>query len=327
MKHYALLFLVCLLLFVGIPLLALPKAEIEQPTPNLPAAAPLPSPPAEITLRLTESGETITLPAREYIFGVVAAEMPLNYHDEALKAQAVAAYTYAMRLIGNGGEGFVLSDDPDHHQAFITRAKATEKWGEKAAENTARLDKITAETEGMMLLYDSAPILAAYHDTSCGRTIPAAQLWGGDYPYLPSVESAGDMLSPHYQQKTTLTAEQFAENCKRMGINLTEDPSQWVSPPKFDKFGTVETFQICSATLSGPDARKIFSLPSAAFDVEYSAEVGFTFTTRGRGHGVGMSQTGANYMALCGNTFEEILNWYYPGAQIGKNIENVSRET
>ncbi len=316
-KYYAL----CLFVFVSVlafgPLLALPKETAAVTPPATPVISPQVAPDRSIRLLRTATQEVLTLPAREYVFGVVAAEMSMSCHDEALKAQAVAAWTYALYCAKDTAEqDWDVSDDPAHHQAFLTRSEAMEKWGSRAEEYAQRLDNVTKSVEGQVITYNASPIMAAYHDTSWGRTVAAEELWGGDYPYLVSVESAGDLLSPSLQNKKTLTAEEFAEICKTNSINLTGEAETWLAGTELNQCGMVKTFKICQSSISGTDARKIFSLRSAAFDVSYSAEVGFTFTVRGNGHGVGMSQTGANYMALCGSPYTEILGWYYPGTAL-----------
>ena len=331
-KYYAIAISFFILALAAAPLLALNHAPAEPPMPQLPTAAvPAdPDPDSEpepqeeksdnsFRMKLTESGEIIEIPAREYVFGVVAAEMSMLSHDEALKAQAVAAYTYAVYCAAKSQEDFEITDDPSLHQAFLTRAEAMEKWGEKAEEYAARLDSITAATQGLILTYDSAPILAAYHDTSCGRTLPASAVWGGDYPYLISVESAGDLISPSFKKVQAISEADFAEICKKYGISLSGEAQNWVSAPQLDEFGAVRSIKICESEISGADARKIFGLRSAAFDISFSGEEGFKFTTRGYGHGVGMSQTGANYMALCGSPYTEILAWYFPETKLEKH--------
>lgn len=316
MKKYRIFAAAILFLcFLVVPLAALEPAVAEEPI--LPTAAPEKSPPPAIKVLRSATGKTEELAAREYIFGVVAAEMSMSNHDEALKAQAVAAYTYALcKAEQAGSDDFALSDDPSVHQAYISRAEAMEKWGERAEEYAARLDSITKSVEGQAVYYQGHPILAAYHHLSCGRTLPAAHVWGKDYPYLISVESAGDLLSPSYKKETTISQEKFAEICQKNGITLSGEPAEWIKSAENDKYGCVDTITICQSTISGADARKIFGLRSTAFEAKWADGIGFTFSVRGYGHGVGLSQTGANYMALCGSNYTEILGWYYPGTKL-----------
>lgn len=323
---YPLTVLLSLFVFLLTPLFALPEAAAgNTPSAALPAGTDAARPAKEIRLKKSGSGEIVTLAARDYVFGAVAAEMPMTYSDEALKAQAVVCYTYALyKAERRADEDYDLTDDPATDQAYITRAEAIEKWGDQAEAYAKRLDAVAAETEGMVITYNGDPILAACHDTSCGRTQPAAEVWGGDYPYLISVESAGDLLSPSYISEKTVSAEEFAEICKTLSITAEGDAAKWVTEnPEYNDSGSVKTLNICGTAVKGTDVRSAFSLRSAAFDITYSADSGFTFTVRGYGHGVGMSQTGANYMALCGSDYGEILAWYYPNTK----LTAVSRET
>lgn len=316
-RYYIITTALFLSVFMFLPLLSLPKAENPSPPATQQVIAPAPTVDRSIRLLRKAEEKVIALPAREYVFGVVAAEMSMSCHDEALKAQAVAAWTYALYCSKDSDEqDWDVSDDPATHQAYMTRSEAMEKWGSRAEEYAARLDAVTKSVEGQVITHNSAPILAAYHDTSWGRTLAAGELWGGDYPYLISVESAGDLLSPSLQSKKILTAEEFAEICRSGGINLSGEAETWLGGTELNDCGMVKTLKICQSSISGVDARKLFSLRSAAFEVSYAPESGFTFTVRGNGHGVGLSQTGANYMALCGSTYTEILGWYYPGTTL-----------
>lgn len=317
----------CLAFFLLVPLAAVPEAAgAWESTPGaLQAGTPAAKPATEIRLKRTDSDEILTLAAREYVFGAVAAEMPMTYSDEALKAQAVVCYTYALYQADKNKEtDYDLTDDSSTHQAFLTRAEAMEKWGGRAEEYAKRLDSITSEIEGLYLTYNNEPILAVCHDTSCGKTQNASDVWGGEYPYLVSVESVGDLLSPSYQSQKTVSAEEFAETMGNLSAELSEDASKWVTdtPVCYDS-GTVKSLTVGGKKFKGTEIRQAFGLKSAAFTVTYAEDSGFTFTVRGYGHGVGMSQTGANYMALCGSDYKEILNWYYTDVK----LTDVSRET
>ena len=266
-----------------------------------------------------ESKEVSEVPAADYVFGVVAAEMPASYQPEALKAQAVAAYTYAcykrQSRIDTGGK-YDLSADSSDDQGFLSTDKLTEKWGDKAGEYTEKITAAVSEVLGYMITYEGKPVFAAYHAISGGKTESAGNVWTKDYPYLKPVDSVGDLLCPTYLSEATFSAEDFAKAAASL-CNLTGDPSGWIGEPQRSDSGTVLSYPLGGTKVTGKKMREAFSLRSANFDLTF-ANGTFTFTVRGYGHGVGMSQYGANYMALQGNTFIEILAWYYTGCTLEK---------
>jgi len=305
-RSFTVLLALCLILAMALPLLALPDQQ-SAAVPNIPAAAEVADPPPAIPIKTGADGETVLLAAREYVFGVVAAEMPMSCHDEALKARAVAAYSYALYCLSESEQP--LTAVPATHQAYITRAAAMEKWGERAEEYAARLDNITKETEGLYLSYGGEPALALCHAISSGRTADGSAL-GLNKPYLTAVESAGDPLSPKYRTVKAFNTEQFAELCRNGGITLGEEAADWLKT-------TDGGYLLGGGNRSAAEIQKLFGLPSPSFEITFS-EGAFTFTCFGAGHGVGMSLNGANFMALCGSSYAEILQWYYPETKIEK---------
>ena len=272
------------------------------------------------SVKMSDGGKIKKIAAKEYVFGVLAAEMPAQYETEALKAQAVAAYTYALYKkdeAKKAGKNYDLGDSGTDSQCYITRKAAREKWGEKADEYEKKFDKVVAETSRLAVLYDGKPILAAYHAISAGKTENASEIWGGDYPYLKSVDSVGDLLNPDYLTQVSVTAEEFAQKLKDKGIESVGDPTGFLGEKKCSTVGSVLSITVCGKALSGEDMRSAFGLRSADFDV--ALENGsFVFTVRGYGHGVGMSQYGAKRMAEDGSTYIEILSAYYTGCKLGK---------
>lgn len=264
--------------------------------------------------------EKITnLSERDYILGVVAAEMPATYQPEALKAQAVVAYTYACykrnSRIKHGGK-YDLSADSSTDQGFISQDKLSEKWGENTESYQKKITDAVDEVLGYVLTYEKQPIFAAYHAISGGKTESAKNVWDTDYPYLQPVDSVGDLLCSTYLSEVSLTAEEFAAAAKEL-CTLSGDPSAWVGEITRSNSGTVLSCLLGGTSVTGKQMRTAFSLRSANFDVVYE-NGSFKFTVRGYGHGVGMSQYGANYMALQGNNFMEILAWYYKDCTLEK---------
>lgn len=266
-------------------------------------------------IKVLKDGDVTQYSANDYIFGVVAAEMPALYETEALKAQAVAAYTFACyRKLNNTNGEYDISADSDTAQCFITREEARARWGEKADEYTQKIDNCIAAVEGELLLYEGQPIFAAYHAISSGTTNSCADVWASDLPYLKSVDSAGDPLADGYLSEATFTADQIAEKLKIITAPLGE-PKNYFADIKTTDNGYVQNVTYCGKQMSGSEICKSLDLRSANFSVNF-AENSFTFTVKGYGHGVGMSQTGADYMAKQGSNYKEILLHYYNGATL-----------
>lgn len=278
---------------------------------------------SDFKVLLSESGEVVTMSEAEYIYGVIAAEMPPVYEVNALKAQAVACYTYAYSKRAAERKkptpelkGADISDSPDTHQGYITDGKAREKWGENYEAYMARITGAVDDVIGQVIIYDGKPILAAYHCISSGKTEDAKVLWGEDIPYLKSVSSPGDMLSPEYKTQVSFSKAEFKETVKKIdGLELQDDSTQWVGKPETSEAGTVISVPIGSTRQSGAKIRELFKLRSANFDIVYKDST-FTFTVYGYGHNAGLSQYGADYMARQGNTYVDILKHYYSGAEI-----------
>lgn len=268
------------------------------------------------TVKLTATDKTVRLSRSEYLFGVVAAEMGGGFEPEALKAQAVAAYSFALyRSAENGSKPYDLTDDPSIDQGYLSREEAKAKWGERFSDYEKAIDDAIASVDGYKLVDDdSKPILAAYHAVSCGRTESAAVAWGQDIGYLQPVESVGDLLSPNYLSQRSFTAAELAEKLAP-AVSLTGDKAGWLGKVTLSESGTVTEIVLGGKSLSGEQVRSLLGLRSAAFEIAPSDD-GFIFNVKGYGHGVGMSQYGANYMAKCGSTFLEILSHYYTGCKM-----------
>ena len=193
-----------------------------------------------------------------------------------------------------------------------------EKWGDKYERYHEKILSAVSEVAGEAVTYNSEPIVAAYCAISTGKTENAADIWGGELPYLVSVVSSGDKLSPDCSSTVVLSTEQFRQALSGEGdIQLGDDPSAWIGNIERTEAGAVKNITIGSKTLTGANARKLFSLRSPAFSVEYS-NGNFTFNVSGYGHLIGMSQYGADYMARNGSDYKTILTHYYTGTEIKK---------
>ncbi len=315
----------CCSLLVLAVMLILPLSVMKKPEAKaaIPAAAITAQNSAETddAFRiLNAETKTVTeMSAKEYIFGVLAAEMPALYDQEALKAQAVASYTFACyRRAENADKDYDLTTDFNTDQSFITEEKARERWGEKADEYADKLKNAVKEVENLALTYDGKPILAVYHAVSSGKTEDCKNVWGGDYPYLRAVASPGDTLAPDYISKAVFSEEEV-KNKLTEKCGLSGEPSGWFGKTERTPSLTVTSVDICGTKLIGAEIRALFSLRSASFDTEYK-DGEFTFTVYGYGHGVGMSQYGANHMAKQGSDFKEILLHYYSGCRVERLV-------
>ncbi len=272
---------------------------------------------------LPGSKKVVTVTPEEYLIGVVAAEMPALYHEEALKAQAVAAFTYAYRkkLSIAEGEKYHLSADSTVDQGYITKAERKKKWGEKFSEYEAKIKKSVSAVKDLIIVYDNEPILAAYHAISYGNTEDAKNIWQKEYPYLKSVSSIGDLLAPEFLSEVKIPISEFKEKIKKMGVTTKEENgAAYIGKIEKSKAGTVLKIAIGDKTFTGAEIRNAFELRSSSFDLIFKDDI-FIFSVVGYGHSVGMSQFGADYMAKQGSSYTEILKTYYTGVDIVKSTK------
>lgn len=270
----------------------------------------------KVRVYLHNEKRTVDVDILEYLTGVVAAEIEPSYETEAIKAQAVAAHTLMIfKKSENNNQGYDISDNSAVDQGYIDKNDRQKKWGDDFSKYESRVRDAIGKVLNKTITYNSKPILAVYCDTSGGKTESAKNIWGGDYPYLVPVESVSDMLSPNYISTVTYTKEEFSAMAQSLKVNLSNDSSKWIGKSTCSDSGTVLKIKIGDKELSGKKIRETFVLRSANFDLEQSGGK-FIFTVRGYGHGVGMSQFGANYMAKGGSKYDEILKWYYSGCEI-----------
>lgn len=260
--------------------------------------------------------ETVEVDFFEYVCGSVAAEMPLSYHEEALKAQAVACYTNALRLKKESEKSYHISDDSSVHQGYLNQEQRQEKWGEEYEKYEAKLESIVKSVEGQALYYENELCIAAFHAICSGKTESAETIWGEKVPYLVSVKSNGDNLSPQYSTELVFDKEDFSKYAEK--IEITDDINSLkniIKTTKTSKSGTVLKATIKDKEFTGEEIRKAFGLRSLVFTVK-TTKTAVTFNVTGYGHGVGMSQYGADFMARQGSSYEEILKHYYKGVEI-----------
>ena len=264
-----------------------------------------------ISVRLSD-GKHTTMDIEEYITGVVLGEMPADFEPEALKAQAVAARTYTVKALQTGGKhgNGSICTDPTCCQAFVSEEAYLSKGGTK--ENLEKVRTAVLDTAGWVLTYEGELIEATYFSCSGGKTEDAAAVWGTDYPYLQAVSSPGEEGAAHYSDTICYSREEFET---KIGCTLEGDPADWFKIKSYTPGGGVETMEICGTAYSGTQLRKLLGLPSTLITIS-STEDTITIVTKGYGHRVGMSQYGADAMAVVGCNFIKILSHYYPGTQL-----------
>ena len=350
MKNVLIVSLALLAAAFVIPLLALgqaPLAEFYTPAPEQspPATVP-PSPPepsgspapqtepspapsvaigvtdAETTLRVQTADGVEIITMREFLYGVVAAEMPALYRLEALKAQAVAARTFALGKHMHAEAD--ICGDPAHCLAYRPLAVTAAEWGGDGGELSDKIRAAVDQTDGQVLTYEGRLIDALFFAVSSGSTENAADVWGTDLPYLRGVDSPWDMESPGYESSVTVSVDEARRvlGASRPGADLSGDPGSWFGTARRSAAGGVISISAGGAEFTGAEVRTLFGLRSHNFNVTAGSD-GIVFTVYGYGHGVGMSQFGARQMALLSDSdYAEILMWYYRGVGLSK----ISRE-
>lgn len=296
-----------------------------------PAAEPEPAAPEtaavhhdrDVTLTIQDGDTTEQMTLERYLTGVVRGEMPASFEMEALRAQAAAERSYVYYQLAAGRKDAHPDADfcTDHTccSAYLSETAAREKWGGDFAPWNTRVEQAVSDTDGQVVLYNGRPILAVFHSSSAGRTAAAGDVWSGDLPYLVSVDSPeGEETVPNYYSTVTFTAAEAKEKllAAHPELKLSGTPNRWFGAAAENGSGRVETVSVGGTDIEGTELRRIFGLRSACFTVAADSE-SVTFRVTGYGHGVGMSQYGANQLAREGKTWQEILEWYYTGATVG----------
>lgn len=265
---------------------------------------------AQTVIAVDDHGDSTAISLEDYLVGVVLAEMPADFHPEALQAQAVVARTYTCKRMHNERhDGGTVCTDPGCCQGYRDTQDYLDQGGTQA--QIDRVRQAVAQTDGMVLTYQGELIDATYFSCSGGSTEDAVEVWGQDVPYLQAVESPGEEQAPRYQEQLYFTPEEFME---RTGCEGSQEPEEWFGAITYTDGGGVDTMELCGQTYSGVELRSLLGLRSTVFTM--TVEDGqIVVETRGFGHRVGMSQYGAQAMAQQGNTWREILSHYYQGTE------------
>lgn len=265
---------------------------------------------------LTDNGSTQWMVLEEYLTGVILAEMPTSFEHEALCAQAVVARTYALkRQEGERHPRGAVCTDPTCCQAYVEAAQYLNGLGYQEDVTIAR--NAVSATAGMVVTYNEALIEATYFHSSGGHTENAVAVWGVDYPYLQAQESPGEEGMEGYYERTFFSRADLEELLAR---ELPGSPDSWIGWTTYTVGNGVESMLFAGIQYSGTQLRQLLGLNSTIFSMEAESD-GLWITTYGKGHRVGMSQTGAQAMAQRGSTWQEILAYYYPGSRIDKMEE------
>lgn len=263
----------------------------------------------EVTIKNQEEGTIETLDLEEYIIGVVAGEMPASFEDEALKAQAIAARSYALNKIKSTNKEYDLLTDITN-QVYITKEEMQEKWQEEYEKYYDKIKKAVEDTKNLVMMYDGEVISAYYFAMSNGKTEDVSLVFGENIDYLVSVDSSWDENVKNFMVTNEIEKEEF---CEKLDISCEEIKIEEIKRTDSNR---VDTIKINGKEYKGTKIRALLNLRSTDFDIEIKESI--NITTRGYGHGVGMSQYGANEMAKNGATYEEILKYYYKDINLTK---------
>lgn len=258
---------------------------------------------------MDQNGEVAEMELEVYLCGVVLSEMPADFEYEALKAQSVVARTYALRRLESGTkhpQGSVCMD-PACCQGYMTTEEYLGRGGTQAS--ITKISQAVLATAGEVVTYDGQLIDATYFSCSGGTTEDAVAVWGNDVPYLQSTESPGEENAAYYTDRMSFSTEEVGQ---ALGVTLEGEPDGWFTVLSYTNGGSVEEIDVCGSVFTGVQVRKLLSLRSTDFTV-IAAESEIIFETHGYGHRVGMSQYGADAMAVNGSTYDEILMHYYNG--------------
>lgn len=288
-----------------------PQAPAVTARPS-PTAAAAPTPAAALTVTVYDEalGKERLLSVEAFMVGAAACEMPPDWPDAALQAQMVASRSYAQ------AQSQPMTVNSAQCSGWTEESVLKLRWGDDFEAIYARLQALAAQVSGAVLLYDGAPAAACYHAASCGHTEASQNVWLTALPYLQGVDSPWDRTAPDFEVTVEYTAPQLSDAVASLtGAIPQGDAAGWLGDTVWDAAGYVQSITIAGQKLTGSEVRGALGLRSACFSMAWDGAV-FTVTTRGYGHGVGLSQYGAKAMAEGGSSWREILTYYFPGTQV-----------
>ncbi|MBR2027641.1 MAG: SpoIID/LytB domain-containing protein [Oscillospiraceae bacterium] len=266
--------------------------------------------------------ELCTMDRISFLVGSAACEMPASYNEEAIKAQMIACHSYYLYCRENGvpDEDINLSFDERYMSKYASKQRLQEYWGMSFNEYYEKFLRCANEVSNIIVKYNNSVALTPYYAVSCGKTQSSEAEWGNALPYLKCVESTGDALSDNYLKLTTFSVQDMYDRFMTCftGFELsTENPEDWFGETYYNESGYVTAIEVADIKITGSQFRKCLELPSACFIVFYE-DGEFSVATKGYGHGVGLSQFGADTMAENGKNYAEILQHYFPGTVLDK---------
>lgn len=272
-----------------------------------------------ITVFNADTKETEEQILEEYLIGVVSAEMPASYEKEALKAQAVAARTYILNKENRKNpdhSNAIVCTSPNHCKGYISPPDAEKKWGKNWVENFyPKIKEAVLETRGEYITYNGEIIEAYFFALSNGKTESSLDVWGSSRPYLMSTESSFDTQAPNFLSTASFSLLDFNSRLKTLNPDFSPSSSPTISDTVLTDGKRVSFLKINGTKFQGTDIRSLFSLKSTDFSIKTDGD-NVIFLVKGNGHGVGMSQYGANCLAKEGKNYREILSHYYKGIEI-----------
>lgn len=275
-----------------------------------------------ISLLHKKTGEVEQVNLDEYLCNVVSAEMPANYEIEALKAQAIVARTYTIyKILNKKHDTADICDDSTCCQAWISKDDRLARWEESQREsNWQKIVSAVNDTKGKVITYDNKAIDAFFHSNSGGVTEVPVNVWGGTgYPYLQSVETSGEDAYTQYSSEVVLTQEQLINKLKEKYSDISIDfsNSDDIKIMEYTESTRVKTVKFGNHEISGVEARSLLGLRSTNFEISIDGD-NIKFSVKGYGHGVGMSQTGADSMAKQGSSADDIIKHFYTGVEVSE---------
>lgn len=271
----------------------------------------------DVSVKRSKTDEIEVVPLEQYVVSVVASEMPADFEDEALKAQAVAARTYIVNhlLHQTDTEGNLITDTTEH-QVYKNEAELKETWGEDFYWKFEKVNQAVLATENQIITHDSQPITPTFFSMSNGYTENAEDYWGNALPYLKQVESKWEETLPNFLEQKVFTK---AELNQALGLAIPENQKTTIKMNRTDS-ERVDKIEFDDIVFTGKEIREKLVLRSNDFSIQQKNDH-FVFTTKGFGHGVGMSQYGANGMALEGHSYEDILHYYYQNIELENIVD------
>ncbi len=273
-----------------------------------------------ISLLHKKTGEVEQVKLDDYLCNVVSAEMPATFEKEALKAQTIVARTYTIyKILNKKHDNADICDDSTCCQAWISKEDRFTRWEENQREsNWQKICNAVNDTSGKIITYENKPIDAFFHSNSGGITEVPVNVWGGTgYPYLQSVETSGEDAYTQYSSEVVLSQEELINKLKKKYTDISIDfaNSDDIKILEYTESTRVKTVKFGNHEISGVEARTLFGLKSTNFEITRDGD-NIKFSVKGYGHGVGMSQTGADSMAKQGKNAEDIIKHFYTGVEI-----------